>query len=882
MQKLLEKLFKHPALLVGIITIITVFLGLWVPRAELDNNNIRFLPDKNPAKIISEYVDETFGGQVMILVGLERPYRTVFEKNFLGRIRDFSQAVEDIDFVKSVNSIMSTQYITGDSESIIVSDLVSENFSGTDEEITELRRRIASWDLFSNSLVSDDLSATQILITLNAVTADFTRPEVMQSIEKIRKIAGDIFSSEEQVYFTGQPIINAIINNSMIADNILLIPLVVIVVLAMLFFSFRRFAFVVLPFLTVIIAVIWTVGIAALLGIKLSVITTILPVILVAVGSAYGIHIVTHYAEDTRNRLLTSEEHRELIIALVKKLIKPVFLAALTTIAGFISFCFTPIIPMREFGFCAGVGVMAAFVVAVLLIPSMFLLRGPRLFKEKQKVQLDGDRFSNAIAAFFTAIAEKKILVLVLAALTVLISLYGLSKVVVDNAVVEFFQNETDISRSDRFIREHFGGSKDVNLVTQAATTEELLHPDVLQAVDGLSVYLTEHVQAAGKVVGFTDIIKRINQVFNVGESPDGLRPVNSFAGTESFGFSDFGDFGFGDFGFSDFGFNDDIYSEAPRQENIYGLTSYNAEDLIRFLDNAAGKSSHLSGSDLVRELKRLTNYEGMAYYEIPSDPGRYGKETKDELQRLIANYLVLLSGDDDSGYSNDPLEPTAIRTMVQLRTVGNRDSQAVIDTIKEYIAVNFPKNVDVIIGGSITYEMAVTDLIFNSQLISILVSVLIVFLIVAFSYNALVAGFISSIPLALAILCNFAVMGFLGIKLSLGTALISSLAVGIGIDYTIHFIEFYKHEYQSGAPDFLRRTFIGCGKAIIINALSVGAGFGVLAFSQFRIIAQLGALIALSMVITAFVSLTVIPALLMVIKPRFIFLELVNQEDVQ
>jgi uncharacterized protein len=866
----MEKLFKHPALIVGVIALITVFLGLWVPHAELDNNNIRFLPDKNKAKLISEYIDETFGGQVMILVGLERPYRTVFEKNFLSRIRDFSQAVENTEYVKSVNSIMSTQYITGDSDSIVVSDLVPEDFSGTDEEITELKRRIASWDLFSNSLVSDDLSATQILITLDAVTADFTRPEVTRSIEKIRKIAEETFSGIAEVYFTGQPIINTTINKSIIADNLLLIPLVVIVVLAMLFFSFRRFTFVALPFLTVIIAVVWTVGIAAMLGIKLSVITTILPVILVAVGSAYGIHIVTHYMEDTQNKPLADDEHRALVLALVRKLIKPVFLAALTTIAGFVSFCFTPIVPMREFGFCAGVGVTAAFAVAVLLIPSVFLLRGARVLKERRKEQADSSRFNNAFAGIFSGIAEKKLLVLSLAVLTVGISLYGLSKVIIDNAVVEFFQNETDISRSDRFIREYFGGSKDLNLVIQADTTEELLHPDVLQAVDGLSVYLTEQVPAAGKVVGFTDIIKRINQVFNVGESPEGLQPVSSYAGNDSFGFGDFG------FGFSDFGFDDD-YIDTPKPDSSYSSAQYNTADLIRFLDNATGKSPHLSGNDLVRELKRLTNYEGMAYYEIPTDPKRYGKETPEELQRLIANYLVLLAGDDDSGYANDPLEPTAIRTMVQLRTVGNKDSQAVIETIKEYIAVNFPKNAEVIIGGGITYEMAVTDLIFNSQLISIFVSVLIVFLIVAFSNKSLIAGFIGAVPLTLAILCNFAVMGFLGIKLSLGTALISSLAVGIGIDYTIHFIEFFKHEYLSGEPTFLRRTFIGCGKAIMINALSVGAGFGVLAFSQFRIIAQLGALIALSMLITAFVSLTVIPALLMTIKPKFIYKE--NQQ---
>jgi len=855
----MDKLFKHPILIVGIITLITVFLGLQLPRAQLDNNNIRFLPDKNKAKLMSEYIDDTFGGQIMILAGLERPYRTVFDKDFLRRIRDFSQAVENIDYIKSVNSIMSTQYITGDSESIIVSDLVPEDFSGTDEEITELKRRIASWDLFRGSLVSEDLSATQILITLDAVTADFTRPEVLQSIEPIRKLAGEIFAGEAEVYFTGQPIVNEVISKSIITDNLLLIPLVVIVVLAMLFFSFKHLTFVLLPLLTVIIAVVWTIGFAALLGIKLSVITTILPVILTAVGSAYGIHIVTHYKEDTRSNTiaLTVQSHRELVIGLVKKLIKPVFLAALTTLAGFISFCFTPIIPMREFGFCAGIGVLSAFTAAVLLIPSLLLLRGPRTLKERGNE--NNSRFSYKIAGVFTRVAEKKALVLILAALVVGISLYGLSKVVVDNSVVDFFQNETDISRSDRFIREYFGGSKDLNLVVEADTTEELLHPDVLQAVDNLSAYLTANVPAVGKVVGFTDIIKRINQVFNVGESPEGLQRTVSYNATD-------------DFGFGDFGFDDTHSAETPALENNFNINQYNTADLLRLLDSAAGKSSNLSGADLVRELKRLTNYEGMAYYEIPSNPSRYGKDTPEELQRLIANYLVLLAGGDDSGYSNDSLEPTSIRTLIQLRTTGSKDSQDVIDIINDYIAVNFPKNVRVIVGGGVTYEMAVTDLILNSQIISIFISVLIIYLIVALSNKSLIAGVIGAVPLTLAILCNFAVMGFTGIKLSLGTALISSLAVGIGIDYTIHFIEFFKHEYQSGEPDFLRRTFIGCGKAIMINALAVGAGFGVLALSQFKIIAELGELIALSMLITAFVSLTVIPALLMVIKPRFIY----------
>jgi len=875
----MEKLFKRPALIAGIIIAVAIFLGLQLPKVRLDNNNIRFLPEKNKAKIISDYIDNTFGGQLIILVGLERPYRTIFEKDFLAKIREYAQAVEGVPFVKSVNSIMSTQYITGDAESIIVSDLVPEDFTGTQDEIDGLKRRIASWDLFRDSLVSADLSSTQILITLDVMTMDSGRPEVAKTIRKIREIAREIFTGEAEVYFTGQPIMNATINESIIADNLLLIPLVVIVVLAMLTLSFRRMLFVVLPLLTVLIAVVWTIGLAALVGLKLSIITTILPVILVAVGHAYGVHIVTHYVKDTRGRILSIEEHRHLVFDLMRKMIKPVSLAAVTTITGFLSFCFTPIIPMREFGVCASAGVVSVYIMAVLFIPSMLLLRysriHPKLSAEKPEKSgsagdIQNDRFTNIVADIFLSIARKKFFVLFIAVLIIIVSLYGFSKISVDNSVVEFFRNETDISRSDRFIRTQFAGSKDLNLVIRADTTEELLHPDVLCAADNLSAYLADSVQGVGKVVGFTDIIKRINQVFNVDQSPDGLAPAVSYNGGSIHDYD--ADFGFGDFGF---GFQESFQAASPReakQSDNHDLNRYKAADIIEILDSAGGIAGNSSGSDIVRELKRRTNYDGMAYYEIPSDPARYGKETRGDLQRLIANYLVLLAGDDDSGYSNDPLEPTAIRMLVQLRATGNNDIKAIIREIENFAEVNLPKNAEIMIGGSAVQEIAITELIINSQIISILISVFMILLFVSFAHKSITAGIIGAIPLILAVLCNFIIMGFFGIKLNLGTVLIASLTVCIGIDDAIHFIEFFRREYKEGDPDSLRRTFNACGKAICITAISVGAGFGVLSLSRFKIISEFGMIVAFSMVLTTLVSLTVIPALFMLIKPKFLY----------
>jgi predicted RND superfamily exporter protein len=288
-------------------------------------------------------------------------------------------------------------------------------------------------------------------------------------------------------------------------------------------------------------------------------------------------------------------------------------------------------------------------------------------------------------------------------------------------------------------------------------------------------------------------------------------------------------------------------------------------------METASANQSNMNASDLVRELARITNYEGSAYYEIPADPARYGKETQDELGQIISNYLVLVGSDADGGYSNNAFEPTAIRSAIQIKSQWQRDTQAVVDAVNEYVSANFPDNVKVVVGGSAQVQGEITGLVMNSQIISIVISILMVFIIIGLANRSIIAGIFAAVPLAIAILFNFGIMGLLGITLNMGTALIASLAVGIGIDYTIHFMEFFKTEYRAGG-DYLRRTFTGSGKAILINALSVGLGFGALAFSQFRMMAQFGGLIALSMIVTALVSLTLMPALITLVKPKFIY----------
>jgi predicted RND superfamily exporter protein len=578
----------------------------------------------------------------------------------------------------------------------------------------------------------------------------------------------------------------------------------------------------------VLAAVIWSVGAMPLFGVRLTILCMILPIVLLAVGSAYTIHPVSHYKDEIADKTFTAEEHRDFVFALTRRLVKPVFLAALT------------------------------------------------------------------------GLAQKKAPVFVVTAIIVVVSIIGSAGVVVDNAMVEFFNPASEVSRGGRFTREHFGSSTQIIVSVEADSTDILLHPDTLSAADGLCAYLSGRVPNVGKVTGFTDMVKRVNQMFNVDESPEGIRPSNRADRADDFA----GDrFGFGDFGFDDTEgeaspsfqprtpVDTVVPSARPYAPSVWSSTTPSAGDTpatppasaetpitFAMLNAAVGKNANMSANELARELERMANYGGYSYYEIPTDPAKHGKETPEELGRLVANYLVLLAGGADDSFANDPLEPAAFETIALVNSQWQEDTDLVIDEINRYAAANFPKakpgalpNVRVLVGGGAAQEAAIANLVTSSQVSSILIAVIAVLLILAFSNKSFAAGLAAALPLSITILCNFAVMGFLGITLNMETALIASLAVGIGIDYTIHFIETFKREFQNGG-DYLYRTFAGSGKAILINAVSVGASFAVLGFSQLIIVGQFGFLVCLCMGSSALISLTVIPVLLETVRPKFIY----------
>jgi mmpl family protein len=879
---LVKKLYKHPRVILGIILGITLFFALQLPRIRFDNNNFRFIPESDPARIADAEMAKIFGDSVPLLIGIQRRYSTIIDYKFLEKMQELDKQLLALPLVKSVVSLTTTTHIEAAGDSIVSGKLVPEHLTGSPEELNTITERLRSLDTYNRSLVSDDLKATQTIIFLNVKQEESGSPETIAVCRKVMSIAEEWDFPDSVAYVTGAPVFSEIVNEATSHDLMFLVPIVVIVVAGVLFFSFRRFTGVFLPLLTVIISCIWAIGAMALLQIPLTILSTVLPVILIAVGSAYGIHVINHYFDEvTQSKEISRETHSAQIVEAMSRVIPPVFLAALTTFAGFVSFCFTSVVPIFEFGIFSSFGVLSAFIVAVTLIPAILILRGPRnpTIGGRFGVQPSHTGIIDRIIADTLMIvhAHKRSVLLISLGCIIFAGL-GISKLVIDNVLMEYFEPDVQVVRSDTFIRENFGGSKLLNLIIKGEKQGDVIRPDVLQAIDSLAEYAEENIPEVGKVTSLADVIKRFNQVYNADAPAAGLTPIgaNSTEKGEKDTFGDFGDFG-----------DDDTTTPLDKTANsaVTGTVvntgvetqkerAYTFSEVIEKLAaaQAARHGRYVSATELVDALKKDINYKGAAYYEIPTDPQKYGKETQEELSMLIQNYLLLMGGNVQD-FIDDIHTPATLKVNIQLRTVGQHDSEQALQAIMAYVKANFPKDISVEANGSMFIEQSLNTLVVQSQLISVAVSFGIVFLILAIYYRSIIAGIIGIIPLMISVALNFGFMGIVGIKLNIGTAMVASFAIGIGIDYTIHYLAAYHHEYTKRRDDrnFLIHTFYGSGKAILFNAVSVGAGFAVLMLSKFNMLSELGLLIALVMATSSFASLTVLPTILSIVKPRFI-----------
>lgn len=288
-------------------------------------------------------------------------------------------------------------------------------------------------------------------------------------------------------------------------------------------------------------------------------------------------------------------------------------------------------------------------------------------------------------------------------------------------------------------------------------------------------------------------------------------------------------------------------------------------DDVQRFLERQPYVGKTISMTDFIKRMNQAMNGDDPGHYTIPAS------------RELVSQYLLLYSmsgepGDFDSyvDYGYRSANITAY-----LKTDSSAYTESLIAKLNAYAATRFDPGVHFSVGGNVPQSAALNEAMVHGKILNILQIGAVVFVISALVFRSFVAGLLVLVPLLIAVLANFGLMGWSGILLNIPTSLTSAMAVGIGADYAIYLIFRLREELAHGHDEITatRRVMASAGKATLFVASAVAAGYGVLLLSfGFYIHIWMAILIAVAMLVSAFAALLLIPSLILSFRPNFIF----------
>lgn len=742
-DRLINWATDHPKTVLIVAAAITAIAIAFVPLLRVDVDFANYLNRSDPAVIAADQAKARFGSQIRTIVSIEDP-QGVFRADTLALVEALEAALDDLPEVEDMVGPLSVQVIRGTETSLQIRS-ASPNGTApkTTEDIAAYRELVLSDSMLVDYVVSATGNALAIYLEQDPSIDMVTFASAVEDVVAAYETEGLSFS------IAGLPYANLTLQRSMKSDLTLFLPLVMLIIIGVLFVSFRWTWGILIPFVVVSLSVLWVLGLMAMTDVPITVLSFILPILLMAIGIADGIHVLSRYREELRRQ----DDKRSAILDTMKAMKRPVVLTSLTTAVGFLSLLYAYMVPQRTFGLFTAIGILIAMILSLMLIPAILrVVKAPTLKKETRQGRLAG------VLGIIVGWATRMRWTVLIGALLLSCGFAaGIPLLQIETSQRAYLgEGHPAVLSMDR-LDELFSGSSQVMIEIDSGRRDGLKDPALLREMVGLEDYLT--AQGVNKTLSLTQIVREMNQRF---------------------------------------------HADDP------------------------------------------------AFYVIPDD------------QSTIAQLLLLftMQGGSLGALSLSDFSAGEVMGFHALKT--GKEQIALVEDVTEYLADHF-EGIDVRMAGPTRIQASMFTSIARSQLTSLLTSILAAGVIVILLMRSFSSGIVSMIPLLFTVLFNFGVMAFAGKSLDIATLMISSITIGIGIDYGIHFIERYREEMallQNRAQALIRAAQT-TGTGIVYNALALALGFGVMMLSAFQGLQNFGLLIAMTMIVSAMGAFIVIPALM-------------------
>jgi len=758
---LVEFSVGHPKLIVSLTILFTLAFMTQFPRMRTDTNPKNMLPATSDVRVWNDEVDKTFAlYEDMIVLGIVND-RGVLNRETLARISSITDAILKLKgvAVQDVNGFPTITNVTSESGVLRVAPLMPE-VPKTDQEVAKLRTMLFGNPLFVDRIISKDGKTTAIYVPLEKGA---NGKEVADKIREIvRKEKG-----AEKYYIAGDPVARDTFGAEMFKLMAIFAPIAGMVMLAVRYLMFRDLFLSITLMLDAMISIVWSMGLLIALGFPIHIMSSMAPVFLMAIATD-SIHIFNEFYFRYGER----KDKKVAIIETMQAVGRPVRYTALATAAGFAVLLFMNIIPVRVFGGLVAFGTVALRILSFSFVPAMFTFVNEKNIEKAARgedISLSkASRFLKGLAGFGAHRPQVTVLV---GALLCVVAIIGVTNIVVNNNMVEWFKKQSEIRIADTQINRALGGTSTGYVVAISKEEDFIKNPEAMRYIESLQRHL-EKLPVVGKTFSVADYVKRINRV---------------------------------------------LHDDDP-------------------------------GFDVIPETKEA-----------------------------VGQYLFLFSMSAKASDLNNVVDYpfSQANIWVQLKTWDAQAMEEVIRAVDDYKRAH-PFPLELKPAGIAYFNLVWNDEVLWDMVKGFVAALLAVFVILIFNFRSFKWAVVSYVPLLFTILLIYGVVGFSGKRFDMPISVLSCLALGMAVDFSIHFIGRFKQrlaESSIGTPnseliiESLLWTAARPGKGIMRNAVLFAASFAVMLFAPLTPYITVGAFIVSMMMLSALMTIIYLPALIVLLR---------------
>jgi len=452
-----------------------------------------------------QFSRRSFGNDETIMVAVD--VDDVFSPQAIDLVMRLTNRLGKLQGVQEVISLANALTIKNTEYGMDVAP-VMEKAPGTPEEYERLRSEVMANPLLSSALISRDSNTTAIIVNLK-ITQD------QDFIKQLNAEVDAIVKEESQgtpVWVTGAPRIRLATTEIVLDDLFHFPPLITLVMMVLLWLMIRNITGVMVPLVTVIITVVWTVATITAFGYSLNILTALVPPLLMILTLSYSMYVASDFQLPKQG---TEQEVEAEAEKALRKISLPVLLAGLTTTVGFSSLYLSELSAIREFGLFCVIGVVYATIITMTFTPSLLVIVHAWSKKEARPQpairETQFDRILETVGRFD---AENRNTVYVIAGIVFVISIWGMTQLRVGTEHVTNFDSESEIRQSFEHVNERLNGINPFNIIVQSSFPGAFKQPANLREIEALQEWLASQPEIGG-VSSLVDYIKFVNKSFN-------------------------------------------------------------------------------------------------------------------------------------------------------------------------------------------------------------------------------------------------------------------------------------------------------------------------------------------------------------------------------